>query len=336
MNSTKRVYVITGATGFLGNNIVRKLSKTAEEIRVIALKGDKTDFLEEMNCKIFRGDITDKASLKEVFEFDEGTEPVVIHCAAVVYIKNKPNPLVDSVNINGTANIIEKCLETKARLVCVNSVHAIPEPEDDSNITEIVDFNPDKVVGIYAKSKANAAKLVLESVKNDGLNATIVQPSGIIGPMDYGMSHTTRMIMVLAKGHLPAIVKGGYDFVDVRDVADGVISAVDNGKVGECYILSNKYVTIKDIARAAAGANHVKMPKIAFPISVTKLVAPICETYYKLTRQVPLFTKYSIYTLGAKANFSHEKATQELDFHPRSLEATIGDTVSWFKEVQAI
>ena len=325
----KKIYIITGASGFLGNNIIRKLEQDHEgEIRALVLQNDRSKSLKDMRCKIYYGDITKIETLHEIFHVQEESDIIVIHCAALVYIKNKPNPAVYEVNVKGTKNIVEKCLETKAKLFYVNTVHSISEPNDDRPIIEINEFNKDLVHGIYAKSKAEAAQFVLNSVKTKGLHAVILQPSGIIGPKDYGMTHMTRLIAELSKQHLRTIVNGGYDFVDVRDVAEGIISAIDHGRSGECYILSNRYVTIQEIAEEICQYKHIKAP-IVLPISLVQYIAPIFEAYYNIKKETPLFTKYSLYTLQSKSNFSHEKATSELGYTTRELSKTIEDTVKW-------
>lgn len=333
----KKIYIITGANGFLGNNIVRKLENYPEsEIRALVFSKDKIKSLKGLNCQIFYGDVTKKETLNDIFTVKEEAKIIVIHCAAIVYIKNKPNPAVFDTNVVGTKNIIDKCLETKARLIYVNSVHAIPEPNDNRKILEVGEYNKDLVEGIYAKSKAEAAQMVLNYVKSDNLQATIVQPSGIIGPGDYGMTHMTRLILDLANQKLPAIVNGGYDFVDVRDVVDGIIASIDKGKIGESYILANRYITIKEIAEEIYKYINVKKIPRVLPISFVKIIAPILEIYYNIKKEVPLFTKYSLYTLQAKANFSHEKASRELGYKTRSLKETITDTIEWFIEVGRI
>ena len=118
INIVKKFYIITGANGFLGNNIIRKLELDADnEIRAFVLKGDSIKSLENLKCKIYYGDVTIKESLTSIFENTNGKEVFVIHCAAIVYIKSKYNPLVYNVNVNGTKNIVDKVLESKAKLV---------------------------------------------------------------------------------------------------------------------------------------------------------------------------------------------------------------------------
>ena len=326
-----KIYIITGANGFLGNNIIRKLEQEKNsEIRAFVLKGESIKSLENLKCKIYYGDITKKETLASVFENTDGKEVFVIHCAGIVYIKSKYNPLVYNVNVNGTKNIVDKVLNINAKLVYISSVHAIPE--SDGVITETVDFDPNKVEGLYAKTKAEAAKYVMDAVKNKNLNACIIHPSGIIGPNDYGNSHLTELVKEVASGKLFACVKGGYDFVDVRDVADGVINACNKNTKGECYILSNKYITIKELSDIICDCVKRKKINIVLPIWIAKIFASFFEIYYNLKKQTPLFTKYSLYTLSSNANFSNEKAKKELNFKNRDMIDTIKDTIKWINQ----
>ena len=326
-----KIYIITGANGFLGNNIIRKLEQEKNsEIRAFVLKGESIKSLENLKCKIYYGDVTKKESLESVFENTEGKEVFVIHCAGIVYIKSKYNPLVYNVNVNGTKNIVDKVLNINAKLVYISSVHAIPE--SDGVITETVDFDPNRVEGLYAKTKAEAAKYVMDAVKTKNLNACIIHPSGIIGPNDYGNSHLTELVKEVASGKLFACVKGGYDFVDVRDVADGVINACNKNTKGECYILSNKYITIKELSDIICDCVKRKKINIVLPIWIAKIFALFFEIYYNLKKQTPLFTKYSLYTLSSNANFSNEKAKKELNFKNRDMIDTIKDTIKWINQ----
>lgn len=325
----KSVYVVTGASGFLGSTVVRKLLERGCEVRVLRLPRDSAPSVEHANCKVYEGDVTEIEMLKDIFSKSPQDELIVIHCAAIVYIKNKPNPQVFRVNVDGTENIIRKCLETEAKLIYINSVHAIPEPDGDGPIVEVERFSQDAVVGLYAKSKAEAATMVLEAVRHRGLHAVVIHPSGLIGPGDEGVTHMTALIAVAMKGRLPAVVKGGYDFADVRDVADGLLAAAEKGADGECYILSNRFVSIRELVDLVCKYSHARKVRLTLPLGLAKLAAPFCEIYYHLRKQTPLFTRYSLYTLQSKAHFSHAKADAELGYRARSLEETIADTVAW-------
>lgn len=326
----KKVFIVTGANGFLGNNIVRKLAKDYE-VRALVLPNDTINSLEGVNCKIYKGDVTKKETLEEIFDVKDSSI-YVIHCAAIVYIKAKYNPRVYDVNVNGTKNIIDKVLEKEAKLVYVSSVHAIEEKPNNEVITEVDSFDPEKVVGLYAKTKAETAQYVLDMVKKKNLDAVIVHPSGIIGPNDYGNSHLTQLIVDFIKGRLTACVKGGYDFVDARDVADGIINACYKGKKGECYILSNRRFEIKELLDIISEVNNMKKIKTVLPMWFASSTASLAELYYTTLKQLPLYTKYSLYTLTSNSNFSNEKAKRELGFTNRPMKETIKDTIKWLHD----
>lgn len=332
----KKIYIVTGANGFLGNNIVRQLEGQPCQIRALVLPGDSTKALEGLRCKIYEGDVTDRQSLAEIFDVEAGDDVYVIHCAGMVYIKARYNQAVYDINVGGTRNIADMCLAAGAKLVYVNSVHAIEEPSEDVMISEADGFDADSVIGLYAKTKAEAAAWVLQMVKEEGLCACIVQPSGMIGPYDFGRSHLTQMVLDFLEGRLKACVRGGYDFVDVRDVAEGTIEACEFGRSGQSYILSNRFYTIHDFLNRIAEISGKKKIRVVLPMGLAKATAPLSEIYYKILCQPPLFTSYSLYTLTAKSLFSNEKARKELHYTNRSMDETIADTVSWLMEKKSL
>ncbi len=335
--SMKKVFIVTGANGFLGNNVVRRLTEDGEhEVRALVLPGEETRPLEGLRCGIYRGDVTQMDTLREIFAVDGEAEVYVIHCAAIVSIKSKYSPLMQAVNVNGTKNVVQKVLEAGAKLVYVNSVHAITEKPHGETMAEITDFDPDKVEGQYGKTKAEVANYVLQMVEKEGLNACIVHPSGLIGPYDFGSSHLTQLVMDFVKGRLKACVRGGYDFTDVRDVADGIVRACEKGRRGECYILSNRYVEIHELLDAISEARHAPKIKTVLPMWLAKVTAPLSELYYAIRKQTPLYTRYSLYTLCSNSHFSNEKARRELGYQTRPLEQSVADTVAWLEQAGRI
>ncbi len=325
----RKVFIITGATGFLGSHIVKLLSKDKNNIvRALVMRNDRFEsILDKYDCEKFYGDVRDKTSLEKLFNVDEDEQLCVIHCAAIVYIGSKYDQKVFDVNVTGTKNIAELALKYKAKMVYVSSVHALTEKKDNEIIRETTRFEPDKVVGIYARSKAIAGNIILDMVAEENLDCCIVHPSGIIGPSDPGNSHMTQLMIDYYQGKLMVAVKGGYDFVDVRDVVQGIIEACYKGKSGECYILSNRYITVKELLDLISEVSGKEKIKIYLPIFVAKIAAPFVEFYCKLRKQRPLYTKYSIYTLGSNANFCNTKARNELGFKTRELKETIKDTI---------
>lgn len=324
-----RLYIITGACGHLGNTIVRKLISKGEKVRGFLLPNESSLPIDGLGVEIYRGDICNSEDLDQLFSTEDDYEVIVIHTAGIVSIASKFQQKVYDVNVKGTENIIHMCIKNNLkRLIYVSSVHAIPEEPNNKLITEIKNFGTNNLVGLYAKTKALASQSVLDGVKQ-GLDAVIVHPSGIIGPCDYGNGHTTQMIKDYLEGRLTAAIDGGYDFVDVRDVADGIISAVDNGRSGETYILSNKYINVKELLEIISEITGKKPIKTIIPYYLAKITAPLAELYYKILKQTPIYTAYSIYTLKSNANFSYQKAKEELGYNPRDLYTTLEDTVKW-------
>ena len=329
----EKIYLVTGANGHLGSTIINLLLKEKKNIRAFVLENDVLHL--DKKVEIIKGNITDKKSIYPLFKDLENKEVIVIHCAGIVTIASKFDQKVYDVNVVGTKNIADVALEYKVKkFIHVSSVHAILE-EKNKTIKEVDKFYPDKVEGLYAKTKAEASNYILDMSKK-GLNAIVVHPSGIIGPGNYGKGHLSQLIIDYLNNRLTAIVKGGYDFVDVRDVADGILKAIEKGRVGECYILSNRYFEIKEIINLLHEVTNHKPIKTILPNWFAKLTAPIAELYYKILKQPPLYTSYSIYTLSTNSHFSHEKATKELDYNPRDMKETLKDTVDWLKKIGRI
>lgn len=241
----KRVYIITGAKGHLASTIIRYLRKENCHIRGLILPSENGE--DDLQVTFYKGDVSKFQSLEEIFSNAECNEVVVIHTAGMISIDKEVSPRMYQVNVEGTKNVIAQCLRHHVkRLVYVSSVHAIPERTDGRTISEIDHFSKDMVTGAYAETKAEATQAVLDAC-NSGLEAVVVQPSGIVGPYDNGNNYMVQMIKMCISGKLPAGVAGGYDFVDVRDVAKGCLAAADCGKPGNSYILSNRYVSIREI-----------------------------------------------------------------------------------------
>ncbi len=326
----KRVYIITGVGGHLGNTVARELLAAGETVRGFALPNEDITMLYGDAVSIVRGDVRDKASLQPLFYgLTPEDEVLVIHCAGIVSVASKFDQRVVDVNVRGTENVVDLCKEHSVKkLVYISSVHALPELPHGNIMHEVDGFQPDTVIGLYAKTKAAATQIVLNAAK-EGLDATVIQPSGIIGPNDYGHGHLTQMVINYLNGSLTACVEGGYDFVDVRDVADGVIAATKNGKKGECYILSNRYIPVRELLNTLSRVTGGKKITTVLPLWFAKMTAPLAEFYYKIRHESPLFTRYTLYTLTSNARFTCEKAKRDLGYRPRDISATIKDTVAF-------
>jgi len=330
-NCNQPIYIVTGAAGHLGRTIVKKLNEQNETVYALCLPNEK-HLPKGSNITVFYGDVRDTNSLITMFETCIDRPRIVIHCAGIVSISSKFDQNVYDINVIGTKNIISYCEKYNVhKLIYISSVHALPVLPKNETITEVYHFFPDDVIGLYAKTKSEASQYVLDYAKR-GYNGNIIHPSGLIGPEDFGKGHITQLIIDYCKGGLTSGINGGYDFVDVRDVAKGILACCELGQNGACYILSGKYFKVYDLLNQLHEITGRKKITRILPLWFVKLTAPLSEIYYKLLKQPPLFTSYSIYTLNTNANFSSIKAEKELGYKKRPMKQTLEETVKWLKE----
>jgi len=323
-----KVFIVTGATGFVGNHVVKALESRGHIVVAMARDQQKAGrALSSTRSKIVYGSILNPNDIEKAFSFYKDAQYCFIHTASHVYLGKSKKTLSEmyDCNINGTKNVIEACKKHRARLLYISSVEAIPAPPKPNKIYETKDFDSKKVKGHYAKTKAEASRLILESVKSDGLDAVIVHPSAVIGPGDFSHTHMTQMMEDYRKGKIPAATNGGFDFVDVRDVADGTIAAAGKGKSGDCFILGNRYYSVVDLFNILHDLGYGKKIRLKVPMWVAKAGLPFTSLYYAIRRKRPLFTSYSLYMLSVNSNFSHERATKELGYNPRDIKETFKD-----------
>jgi len=319
------VYIVTGVSGYLGSVIARYLCKRRKRVVGLMLPGEKCLF---SDIKVIYGNIKEKESLRALFDIDDRC--IVIHCAGMVSVSSFEGLELWNTNVIGTRNMVDLAIEYMVeKFIYVSSVHAIPEKSDGQLITEIENFSIEDVIGDYAKTKSAATQYVLEATRNKGLPACVVHPSGIIGPYDTGKGMMSVVLKMYLEGRLLVGVSGGYDFVDVRDVAEGVLSCCKQGKNGASYILSGHYYSIREIFEMAEKTSRKHHIRIYIPAKFLGKIAEIWETLLYKLRKKTIFTPYSVYTLQSNGNFSHERATTDLKYTVRSKEETIIDMTKW-------
>ena len=325
-------YFVTGATGFLGKAVIRRLLTKTADIYVLVMKDDPLEADLPAGIHVRQGDVCDPASL-ELFLDGAAPDSCVIHCAGIVSVASHPGSRIYDVNVGGTGNIVRACISHRVgKLIYVSSVHALTEkPKGEEMSAEANVFDPQKVIGDYAKSKAMATRIVLAAAKAS-LNANVVLPSGIIGPGDAAGGSITEMLLSFLAGKLPVAVRGGYDFVDVRDVAEGIVACAERGERGKSYILSGHYATIRDILKTVGHCTDIRKVVSYIPITLARLVAPFYELDSIRRKKKLFFTPYAVHVLRSNARFSRNTSEKDLGYAPRSLKETLFDTVKWLKE----
>jgi dihydroflavonol-4-reductase len=308
--------------------LVRKLLAAGESVRVLIFPGEDTLPLKDLLLEMVTGDVLDLHSLHKAM--DGVTR--VFHLAGIISILPGKDRFVHRVNVDGTKNIIQAARQAGVRrLIYTSSIHAIHRAPIGVQIDEQLPFDPQNNAGEYDRSKAEASLAVLEAAQG-GMDTVIVCPTGVIGPNDYRRSELGQLILDCVDQKTQFYVDGAYDFVDVRDVADGMIQAADKGRSGETYILSGEKLSVRRIIDVLWDLTGRRFTRIHIPFSVARFVARYTPFYYRRKRLKPRFTSYSLETLRSNSDISHAKATAELGYQPRSLMETIADTVEWFRK----
>jgi dihydroflavonol-4-reductase len=198
-------------------------------------------------------------------------------------------------------------------------------------IDETLPYDSDNPYGAYDSSKAEATLEVLEAARA-GLEAVVACPTGVIGPYDFRGSMMGAVIHDAAAAKPSFYVDGAYDFVDVRDVANGLISAAENGKRGESYILSGNKISVRYLLETIREITGRHFFQLKIPFDLAKFAALFTPMYYRFAHATPRFTPYSLEVLQSNSNISHAKATRDLNYKSRSIYESISDTVKWLLE----
>ena len=319
------MWLVTGATGHIGNVLVRRLLERGEKVRALILPGENSESIHGLDVEAVQGDVL---NLDSFFESLRGVRGI-FHLAGVISILPGSNDFVHKVNVEGTRNVIRAAKEMGIqKLVYTSSIHAIKRIENGV-IDEALPYDPDNPYGAYDRSKAQATLDVLQAAQT-GLEAVIVCPTGVIGPYDFRGSMMGHVIRTAAEKKPTLYVDGAYDFVDVRDVADGLIAAAEHGKRGESYILSGQRMSVRYLLETVREITGQGFMLMKMPFELAKWAAQFTPFYYRWTKTSPRFTPYSLEVLRSNSNISHAKATRELGYQPRSLYESIADTVKWF------
>jgi dihydroflavonol-4-reductase len=324
----KKLILVTGATGHIGNVLIRELINCRQAVRAFVLPDDDCRPLTGLHADIIYGNVLDLKSLESAFE---GVD-TVFHLAGIVTIMPGMAELLERVNVGGMRNVIAACrAKGVRRLVYTSSIHAIAEPPHGTVIDESQPFDPDRVLGDYARSKARATLLLLDEVGKGGLDAVICCTTGVIGPWDYGISNIGQLILDFASGHLKSYVKGAYDFVDVRDVASGLVLAAEKGQTGRYYVFSGAQVQVPELMAELARSIGKPAPTYRIPAAIARAAGVPASIYYRLVRRRPVFTAYSIDVQRSNPEVSSARARGELGFKSRLWQESIHDHVEWFR-----
>ena len=329
MNKTDSKILITGATGFIGSRVARALYAKGRSIRVLVRRDKYLENLEGIEYEVAKGDINDPDSLLNAMR---GCNRV-FHVAALYTMWTKNPAEIFKTNVDGTRNVLESAMKSGVeRVVYTSSVAAIGHRADGVPSDETVEWNLDWVKDPYVKSKYLAKKVAEEYAKK-GLNIVIVCPSAPIGPGDIKPTPTGQMIVDFLNGKTPFYFDGGFDFVDVEDVAIGHLLAEEKGKSGESYILGGTNMYLRDMYPILSKISGVKAPAFCIPHGIDLFAAWTLETIANLfTNKPPLITLGGMQMVKLPPFHDHSKAAKELGYSPRPIEETFKRAIDYFSQ----
>ena len=322
---------VTGASGHVGVNLVRSLMDEGHEVKALAYPNG--DALHGLDVEVAVGDILDEGFLPRVFHDVD----LVYHLAAAITLRRREDPRARRINVEGTRQVVDACLCTGVgRLVHFSSIHALSAYPTQPPVDETRPLCAEQEKApAYDRMKADAERTVLAGVAR-GLDAVIVNPTGIIGPHDYGPSLMGRFLLRLVRGQLPGLVGGGFNWVDVRDVCRGALAAAHAGRRGERYLLPGHYVTVRALARHVTALAGVPMPRLTISPRMAYALLPIAAVCHGLSRNPGALTWTALHALTHHQRVDGSKAQRELNYRPRPLTHTLQDTVRWFEQAHAV
>lgn len=316
--------VITGASGFLGAHLARTLKDRGVEVR--AADRSRGPALDDVDVEFVEIDVLDPASLRAAFEGQDR----VFHLAAIISIVGDPTGEVWRVNVHGPRNAATVAFECGVgRFVHCSSVHSFDLERCGPSLDESGPPTTHPDAPAYDRSK-RAGEEAVRLVVQKGLDAVVVNPTGIIGPDDRGPSRMGETVLQFMTRKIPVGITGQFDFVDVRDVVEGLIAAGDRGRTGENYLLSGSRLSIRELGMLVERYSGVPVPPLSIPLRLVTPLAPLVMQIEQRTKK-PIFTPDALHALKYSPVVSHYRAATDLGYRSRPIHETVRDTVAWFE-----
>ncbi len=319
--------LVTGATGFVGANLVRELIADGEAVRALVRRRSNWQNLAGLDVELAEGDLRDPESLRAALQ----GVVVLYHVAADYRLwARDPRELYAS-NVDGTRNILKAAMAAGIeRVVYTSTVGTLGIPKDGRLGTETTPVNLDQMVGHYKRSKFLAEREA-ERFAREGLDLVIVNPSTPVGPWDRKPTPTGKMIVDYLRGRMVASLDTGLNLVHVRDVARGHILAAQKGRPGEKYILGHRNLSLREIFTLLARLTGIPAPRLQIPYALAWTAAAISEGWARLTRREPAVPFTAVRMASKKMFFDPARAVRELGLPQTPVEEALRDAVDWFR-----
>jgi len=304
---------ITGATGHVGNNLVRLLIDKKVEFKLLQRQSGKA--LNDLKVDIVLGDVFDPAFLaREVKQGD-----IFVHVAALIDLQNTMPVESDQINNLGTKTIIDFCQNNKVKLIYTSSVDCILREKNQKLIAEPDKIIPEAFTSNYASSKAKATAYLLDKIKHEAMNAVILYPSAVIGVHDYKPSAAGIEMQKSLKRRIFFYIQGGYNFIDVTDCAKAIYACIEKSVTGN-YILSGYNCTLKEFYKEICSVQNHKAIFMPLPAFFAKAFVFL----------IPRFSKVMVDAVLDNYHYDNRRMRQDLLENLTPFEVTVKNTISWF------
>ena len=327
--SNQETVLVTGASGFVGSAVARKLVEAGYSVRALVRGASPRAHLAGLDLEFFEGDLRDRKSVERAL----AGMRYVFHVAADYRLWARDPSEIFASNVEGTRILMEEAIKAGVeRVIYTSSVATIALRPDGTAADEATPLREDQGIGAYKRSKIAAERLVESMVAERGLAAVIVNPSTPVGPCDVRPTPTGRIIVEAAKGRIPAFVDTGLNLVHVDDVASGHLAALRRGKIGERYILGGQDVLFSQMLRDISGLVGRRAPRLRLPWRALIPFAYVSEAVAKVTGREPFATLDGVHMAKYRMFFASTKAEQELGYRSRTYTEGISDAVRWFRD----
>ena len=322
------IALVTGASGFVGSAVARKLAERGLAVRALVRQGSPTQHLAGLDIEFVTGDLRDAESVRQAMEGSRW----LFHVAADYRLwARDPNEIIEN-NVAGTRIVMEAAMRAGVeRVVYTSSVATLKTGPTGETFDETISLHESHAIGAYKRSKLLAERLV-EGMAARGLPAVIVNPSTPVGPRDVKPTPTGRLIVEAAAGRVPAFVDTGLNMVHVDDVAEGHLAALERGRIGERYILGGQNASLSDILATVAQQTGRKAPRMKLPRGAIYPVAYVAEALARRSGREPFVTVDGLRMSKNLMFFTSAKAERELGYKARPYAEGIKDAIAWFRQ----
>ncbi len=318
---------VTGATGFVGAHVARRLIERGDCVKALVRAGSNRRLLEGLPVEVVIGDVRDPPSLSALLNgIDE-----LYHLAADYRLWARDPREVFRANVDGTTNILDAAAKQGVgKIVYTSTVGCLGLPADGSPGDETTPVRREELVGAYKRSKYDAEQIALQYAAS-GLNVVVVNPSTPVGPGDIKPTPTGKVILDFLRGRMPAYVDTGLNLISVDDVAEGHLLAAERGRIGEKYILGNQNLTLREILGLLAKITGAKPPSIRIPHWVALTAAALDTALSRGLGREPSIPIDAVRMSRKRMFFSAEKAVRELGLKQTPVDAALAEAVNWFR-----